>query len=870
MTASNDPTRTIPSVTPTEPSSTETQIQHGAPTPLLQPAGVPGFVVYREIARGGMGLVYAAHDPAFDREVAVKVMHPGQDAVRFVVESKITAQLPHPGVPPVYALGALPDGRPFLAMKLIGGRTLADELRAAGGADLPRLLGAFEQICQTVGFAHSRGIIHRDLKPSNVMIGSFGEVLVMDWGLAKRVDAAAGAGSEAAPPGAPPRSAAETVAGQVKGTPAYMAPEQARGEPVDARADVFALGGILATVLTGEPPFRGETVMGTVLKAAMAEVQECFVALDRCAADAELIALAKRCLAASAAARYANGRDVAAAVSAYRAGVEERLRRAERDRAAAEARAEEEVNTRREAEARAAEQRNKRRVQLALAAAVGLLLAGAGGFAWYSDRQAGAQKLKEERAESDRRADLQRADAGRKESEAKLKGEADAERRFKSEQARQGVRANSGLAADLRKQYKFKAADAALAQAAELAKGAPELLPEVERARRDLAFVVRLDDIRYRKWALIAEPGGKGHFDTKSAAPEYRKAFAERGLDLIALAPAGAAERIAASAVKGDLIAAVDDWALHEPDAATRDRLLEIARAADPGDWTDRLRDPGTWKQKAAVAQLAADADPATVPPAALSVLWELMRRNGLNPAPLLAAARAKHPSDFELAFALGLWHTHGGDGPEVGAFEAARALRPENVAVWGNLGDALVRRGDYNGAVAAYQKITELDPRLPAAHFHLGIALKDKGDVDGAIAAYKRAIELDPRHARAHNNLGAALKEKGDVEGAVGAYKRAIELDPKFAQAHNNLGIVYLNRKQYPEAIACARAAIKANPTYSNAHAMLGEVLLRTGDVAGARASLTEAVRLDTRWEKLLAKLPPLPVAPRPREIKR
>ncbi|MCH8830699.1 MAG: serine/threonine protein kinase, partial [Planctomycetes bacterium] len=149
---------------------------------------VPGFLVSAEIARGGMGVVYAAHDPVFDREIAVKVMHPGQDADRFVVESKVTGGLPHPGIPPVHALGELPDGRPFLAMKLIRGRTLADDLRETDRhSELPRLLGVFEQICQTVGFAHSAGIIHRDLKPANVMVGSFGEVQVMDWGMAKLV-----------------------------------------------------------------------------------------------------------------------------------------------------------------------------------------------------------------------------------------------------------------------------------------------------------------------------------------------------------------------------------------------------------------------------------------------------------------------------------------------------------------------------------------------------------------------------------------------------------------------------------------------------------------------------------------------------------
>jgi formylglycine-generating enzyme required for sulfatase activity len=338
-----------------------------------------------------MGVVYAAHDPTLDRKVAVKVMHPGQDAARFVLESKVTARLPHPGVPPVYALGALEDGRPFLAMKLIQGRTLADELPTT---DLPRRLGIFEQICQTVGYAHARGVVHRDLKPSNVMIGAFGEVQVMDWGLAKSVT---GGPEEARrPPGSgAPTDVAETAAGALVGTPAYMAPEQARGEQVDARADVFALGGILAVVLTGKPPFLGESAHDTVLMAAQAELDECFAALDASGADEELVALAKRCLAGRPEDRPASGQEVAEAVAAYRAGVEARLHRAERDRAAAEAKAAEAVNTRREAEARAEaerakadEQRKRRRTQLTLAGMVLVfVVAGSGAAIWVQQKR---------------------------------------------------------------------------------------------------------------------------------------------------------------------------------------------------------------------------------------------------------------------------------------------------------------------------------------------------------------------------------------------------------------------------------------------------------------------------------------------------
>jgi hypothetical protein len=177
------------------PSTAERQpapVQAGGEATLLR-AG--RYEIEGEIARGGMGAVWRARDPELRRTLAIKVMH--EDFLarphfpelerRFREEAQITGQLQHPGVPPVHEIGALPDGRPFFAMKLIQGRTLADllEARTSPADDLPRFVGIFAQVCQTVAFAHSRGVIHRDLKPLNIMVGGFGEVQVMDWGLAK-------------------------------------------------------------------------------------------------------------------------------------------------------------------------------------------------------------------------------------------------------------------------------------------------------------------------------------------------------------------------------------------------------------------------------------------------------------------------------------------------------------------------------------------------------------------------------------------------------------------------------------------------------------------------------------------------------------
>jgi serine/threonine protein kinase len=298
------------------------------------PPDLPGYTVGGEIGRGGMGRVYAGVELALGREVAIKTLLPGANPERFVTEAALTARLSHPGIPPVYALGTTADGRPFLAMKLIRGRTLADLLkeRSTPADDLPRFVQIFEQVAQAVAFAHTRGVIHRDLKPSNVMVGEFGEVQVMDWGLAREVGAAEP--TDATPEPAPTTTTAITpltATGAVLGTPGYMPPEQARGEPLGPAADVFALGSVLAQILTGRPAFTGDNTWDVVFRTTTGDLADALDRLERCAADPELVAMAVRYLAENPDRRPATAGAVAAEVAAHRAGVEHRLRQAESD-----------------------------------------------------------------------------------------------------------------------------------------------------------------------------------------------------------------------------------------------------------------------------------------------------------------------------------------------------------------------------------------------------------------------------------------------------------------------------------------------------------------------------------------------------------
>jgi serine/threonine protein kinase len=359
---------------------------------------IPGYVVLSLLGRGGIGVVYRARDLGLDRDVAVKLLQDthstdSPNSRRFVDEARITAQLQHPGIPAVHELGALPNGRRFLAMKLINGNTLDQLLSARSNPSdgRGRFVAAFEQVCQAVGYAHAQNVIHRDLKPSNVMVGAFGEVQVMDWGLAKLMTKRDGARVAGEPDlGAVPVESIrlsgdarqETQRHDLLGTPAFMPPEQASGaiDRVDARSDVYSLGGILCVILTGKPPFVARTPEAIRLMAAQARLADAHARLDACGAEPELVALCLRCLSPEPDDRPRNAGEVAAAVAALRSQAEERARRAELDRV------------------RAGEQGKRRRVMLAASTALSLVLLACLSVSLWQTRRAEQERDDKDRA----------------------------------------------------------------------------------------------------------------------------------------------------------------------------------------------------------------------------------------------------------------------------------------------------------------------------------------------------------------------------------------------------------------------------------------------------------------------------------------
>ncbi len=298
-----------------------------------------------EYARGGIGRVLLVHDQHLGREIAMKELLPFTDYVdesmrlekspvrqsmalitRFLQEARVTGQLEHPSIVPVYELGRRRDGTLYYTMKLVRGRTLASAIREA--ETLPNrlaLLSHFVDLCQAIAYSHSRRVIHRDIKPSNVMVGKFGETVVLDWGLAKvkdKKDEHASQIEETLKTLRLPAAAAghETHAGQVLGTPTYMPPEQAAGQidRIDERSDVYSLGAVLYTLLTGKYPYDGENASDTLNKVLVGPPKPLLEVEPN--APPELAAICERAMQRDAEKRYKDAKDLAEDIIRFQTG----------------------------------------------------------------------------------------------------------------------------------------------------------------------------------------------------------------------------------------------------------------------------------------------------------------------------------------------------------------------------------------------------------------------------------------------------------------------------------------------------------------------------------------------------------------------
>jgi serine/threonine-protein kinase len=789
------------------------------------------YQLFGEIARGGMGAVLRGRDPDLGRDLAVKVLLESHEARpemlrRFVEEAQIGGQLQHPGIVPVYELGTFADHRPYFTMKLVKGRTLSALLaeRPSPAHDLPRFLSIFEAICQTVAYSHARGVIHRDLKPSNVMVGSFGEVQVMDWGLAKVLKDGGVADESPVEPRSEDRLVAtvrsgsnldESQAGSVLGTPAYMAPEQAAGDivRVDRRSDVFGLGSILCEILTGEPAFTGQGAIEILRTAMRGETADALARLDDCGAEAELIALAKDCLAVETDDRPRDAGLVAGRVTAYLAGVQERVQAAERECAVAVA--------------RAIEERRRRKVQFALAASV-LALTTLGGLSTTYYLQQRAARAAAAQRVIDQVATLLAQAVARPEEiqrwEVALAGVEQADPAGDPNTTRRLVALKEEIQAGL------------------------------DAAQRDNALLDKLVDIR------SAEADDQSGSATDVA---YAGAFREAGIDLEKLpsAEAGAKIRARPPSVALALAAALDDWsAIRQGRLASAGgavRLRDAACVADPEPWRIDLRNALDQADQAArlsaLQKLEKSAKLEELGPISLLLLGTALR--GAGDAALaesvLRRAQQRHPGDLWINYILAQVLAKLSRRDEaIRYFMAARAISPESAH---ELAHLLENRGESNEAIAVFRDLKRLRPANARNLACLAFSLATNGSSDevqaaleAAIAASRAEIERTPNDALAHCNLGNLLASKGQVEDAVAEARVALRLKPDVAQAHALLGSALRNQGKVDEGIAELRKAIRLEPDHAGAHGDVGHALQvagKLGDPSRARASLEEAV---------------------------
>jgi serine/threonine-protein kinase len=807
--------------------------------------------------------------------------------------------------------GAAPRLELLGTLKLVEGRTLADILagRPDPAADQPRMLGIFVQVCHTVAYAHSRGVIHRDLKSSNVMVGSFGEVNVMDWARAKvlRRDGAsddddAGKVDVQGTITATARgesNAEHSQAGSEPGTLAYMAPEQARGEidDLDERVDVFALGSILCQILTGEPAFVSHRSGKTQSMAARGDLADAFARLDACGADAELVALARACLAAERTDRPRDAAAVVSRMSSYRAREQERRRAAEETQRTTEtthgstelaevhspltahpvaARAEKAqrtaetthhapLTTHHEAAlARVAVDRSRRRRMLALAAALLVMTTiGAATFAYIAQaRQARAAAV--ERILGRATTLLEEARAHPEDS------------------------------------TRWRHAGAAVQQLEDAAAGiAPEARDPLAALKSDATSgLFDAERNATLRQALVEVRANQQDAGASATDEAYAEAFRAAGIDLDTLSVTEAADRLKRrpAALVVELAGFLDHWssvrrASKRPAASWR-QPLEVARSADADNYRDQLRALMTGDDlKAAAAPLRdlADEPRADELPAPTAVLLgAALESAGDRPAAvsLLRRAVERHADDVWINFSLATALTRltpAQPDEAVRYYTAARALRPETAHNLAHLLDEMGRhreaeatfrdlvarrpgnasylacfttclksRGQTDkaakhleGVVAAARAALESKPDDPEAHCDLGNALVKQDKPAEAEAEFRKALKLNPDHALARFALGNALSAQGKPSAAAAEFRAVIKLKPDDSQPRAKLAMALLALGKPSEAESELRAALKLKPGFVGAHTDLGNVLLIERRPVEAEAAYRTALEL-------------------------
>jgi eukaryotic-like serine/threonine-protein kinase len=707
-----------------------------------------GLEVIRKIAEGGEGEIYAAVQTAVERDVALKILKPGVGSrfggsERFLEGARIGGRLQHPGIVPIHQLGWIKD-RPFLTMRLIAtGRSLAEVLASRDAPSRGELVSIYVHVCQTMAYAHEQGIVHLDLSPSNVMIGDHGEVLVIDWGMARERESWSGPGIG------------------VGGTPSYAAPEQLSGEAdrLDPRCDVFALGAILCEILTGRPPYvvASREVRRSQLESDLADAN---TRLDASDADLALTELARNCLALDPDRRPRDASMVAAQVRAYQASEQKRYEESQRARGKAEERA----------------RWILRSTLVALVVVVGLAIV------WNQARTARARtEAAGTRAVGElltaAKLDLSLGKITEAQAAAELATRRLGEINWSRQEEFQSRISDVQM---LLRVWKIRHPDlpeewAARKQASQIAEGYAAAFVDygVDIARPDPAadrirgseiasqLVVAVDD-----WAHAAKDVAlhdtllaiADRADPDPAGPLAKIRRAKRERNVAALKELAASPEV--RELPPQIVASLSIWLRNANALADAITLLRDAWKRHPEDYSINLELGTDLSLAARTPEAEAEANGYRIATLALShrsPLFDLYL--GVKQYDLGMTERSR--ARFERAAA---------------SYDSAIEIDPKSTAAWCNRGNALTALGQLPEAVASLREAVRLQPGYALAHFNLGVALDAQKKYEAAIGSYRLAIHCRKGYAEAYMNLAGDEYNLGWFAKADEDYRQGFE----------------------------------------------------------------------------------------------
>jgi serine/threonine protein kinase/Flp pilus assembly protein TadD len=892
------------------------------------------YTVKREYARGGMGRILIAQDNAVGREVALKELLLGgteshsvpastsspELVERFLREAKVTGQLEHPNIVPVYEIAARDDGTVFYTMKLVRGKTMAhrlQQIQAGAGtaqqkmAERLKLLDAYVDVCNAIAYAHSRGVIHRDIKPANIMLGDFGETLVLDWGLARvqgQQDSSTvrrKAEEQAFSPSLMQEDAGRTLDGAVLGTPAYMPPEQARGEldKVDERADVYALGGILYELLAGRPPYEGANARDVLARVLVLPPDP--LAKVAAFAPPDLVSLAEKAMARDPEQRLKSAAALATEVLAFRDGRELSVYR----------------YSGREQIARFV----KRHTAAVAVASIALLLGLSGGaYAFHqvtSERDQATLNLQE--AEREREARIA--------AEARQENERAEQVRLRREEVRQQASRVKDLRGDqLRDEARMRiaeleargTADSGLAPAdrSENSRIVSGLLADAAASAELVRLIMAPVAGRSADLATESELSGQVSQlqDTRLLAAELALLNEDFALaDFIIEGTAGSTSvlgewRERVKSARSALLARHRDAV----EAALEDVRQGLARGSRPRG-NIRLEDYviqlSAYREPQTVELLARALEPRIVQAQAETEFWSQVERDEITLAcrvlgylelpaittPVLAGFM-EHVDDQRLAIECGvaLCQTASGhafapllnarkrfgaqgyvwrrilrwfdrvpepaDMPEPATaaeyverakirssrkargealLDAERALElePDNVA-------ALTEKAglsEIGNGIPLCERAIKLQPDYAPAYSVLANCRYQHGDFEEAVRLAQKAVSLDGTQAHYFLNLGFYQNRAGYNDLALESYARSLELDPFLPMTYTNRAAVYINTERFAEALEDLSRAIDLDPLHPEAFINRAVARREVENLNGALEDATRALEL-------------------------